>query len=68
LQDISLNDIYAEGCPLAKANIFNDPPMGYEIKAQATEWFADLWDSLNAKRGHSWEANDWVWVRNFKEI
>lgn len=28
--------------------------------------FADLWDSLNAKRGHSWDTNPWVWVIEFK--
>jgi len=30
--------------------------------------FASLWDSLNAKRGISWEANPWVWVINFRMI
>ncbi len=27
-----------------------------------------LWDSINAKRGHPWENNDWVWVYTFKRI
>ncbi len=30
--------------------------------------FMDLWDSLNAKRGYSWESNPWVWVLSFKLI
>ncbi len=28
--------------------------------------FANLWDSLNAKRGYGWEVNPWVWVIGFK--
>ena len=24
-----------------------------------------LWDSINAKRGYSWESNPWVWVVSF---
>jgi len=28
--------------------------------------FAKLWDSLNAKRGFGWDANQWVWVLKFK--
>jgi len=28
--------------------------------------FMKLWDSINAKRGYSWESNPWVWVIEFK--
>ena len=28
--------------------------------------FAALWDSINAKRGHGWTTNPWVWVVEFK--
>jgi len=31
-------------------------------------WFSELWDSLNAKRGYSWEFNPWVWPIRFREI
>lgn len=30
--------------------------------------FQKLWDSLNAKRGYSWESNPWVWVIEFKRV
>jgi hypothetical protein len=30
------------------------------------EAFADIWNSINAKRGYSWESNPWVWVVEFK--
>jgi len=28
--------------------------------------FATYWDHLNAKRGHSWASNPWVWVTTFR--
>jgi hypothetical protein len=28
--------------------------------------FFNLWESLNAKRGYSWETNPWVWVYEFE--
>ncbi len=34
----------------------------------ATKSYARLWDSLNAKRGLSWDKNPWCWVISFKEI
>jgi hypothetical protein len=27
-----------------------------------------LWDSINAKRGFSWESNPWVWVVEFEVV
>ena len=30
--------------------------------------FCELWDTLNAKRGYSWESNPWVWVVEFKLV
>lgn len=30
--------------------------------------FTELWDSINAKRGYSWESNPWVWVVGFRLI
>lgn len=32
------------------------------------EFFSEYWDSLNAKRGYSWESNPWVWVIEFKRL
>jgi len=33
----------------------------------AIDDYAVLWDSLNAKRGYSWESNPWVWVITFEK-
>ncbi len=30
--------------------------------------FSRLWDSINTKRGYSWESNPWVWVLTFKQM
>lgn len=32
----------------------------------AREWYADLWDSLNSKRGYGWHANPWVAAISFR--
>jgi len=31
-------------------------------------WFSTLWDSINAKRGYSWEENPWVIAISFEVI
>lgn len=64
VQDISGEDAKAEGCPLYIGITRNGPPMGNDTYT----WFARLWDSINAKRGHGWVKNDWVWVITFRRI
>ena len=59
LQAISVEDILSEGCrPIACD----------EDASEIYEWYSELWDSINAKRGYSWEDNPWVWVIEFKRI
>jgi len=44
-------------------------PFGYELKnlnESPVHTFADVWDSINAKRGFSWESNPWCWCLSFK--
>jgi len=55
VQDITEEDAQAEGTDLG--------PWGSWRIA-----FAELWDSINAKRGFSWESNPWCWVVDFKRI
>lgn len=54
LQDISHADVFAEG-----------GPFGYSARSDVD--FQTLWDSINAKRGHPWTSNPWVWVIEFKK-
>jgi hypothetical protein len=30
--------------------------------------FAKLWDEINAKRGHPWSSNPWVWIIQFQKV
>lgn len=57
LQDIDEADVLAEGCAL------NSWP---NDQYPQTASFAELWDSLNAKRGYPWESDPWVRVEEFK--
>lgn len=56
LQKISDSDAIQEGIP--------DYP---DFKGDCpVDDFMELWDSINAKRGHDWKSNPWVWVVEFK--
>lgn len=59
VQAISESDAYAEG--IETGTVVQDFGMDHARPA-----FRNLWDSLNAKRGHSWESNPWVWALTFK--
>lgn len=62
LQDISEEDAKREG-----ANGEKHRGQGFE-HCIYREAFRTLWESINAKRGYSWESNPWVWVVEFKQI
>ena len=55
---------------LANTNHLNKPcdgPGYYYRTGGPKVCFQMLWDSLNAKRGYSWESNPWVWRYEFKK-
>ena len=62
VQDISEEDVQAEG--IALQPWAGEGPEGWP----KTAGFAQLWDSLNAKRGHGWDANPFVWAITFKRV
>jgi len=68
VQDISEEDALAEGC--RGLSWYRHPSSGIvtDDGLLPSEEFRDLWDSINAKRGHSWETNPFVWVIEFKRI
>ncbi|KVN62741.1 hypothetical protein [Burkholderia anthina] len=66
LQSISESDARAEGVTIADHHM-----RGYCAGAYwppSIRAFHDLWDSLNAARGHGWDMNPWVWVVEFRRI
>ncbi|WP_127524012.1 hypothetical protein [Mesorhizobium sp. Z1-4] len=55
VQEISRGDAMDEGCEFP--NMADGP--------NPCDWFRDLWNSLNEKRGFGWEANPWVVALTF---
>jgi len=68
LQNITEEDVFAEGCNLHHPPDPNVLPTPEEYGSWHIPLFVNLWNSLNAKRGFGWETNPWVWVVTFKEI
>jgi hypothetical protein len=68
LRDISEKDAEAEGVRKGYDEFISSAPLGKVVthKYSYKKGFKDLWDSLNAKRGFSWEINPWVWVIEFE--
>lgn len=66
LQDIDEADAQNEGWNWQGHNMMDryDPV----TMRTATNWFKELWDSINSKRGYSWESNPWVWVVEFERV
>lgn len=68
LQDITEDDAIAEGMTTdpRPGKVNGQPatlhPMSHR---QAYIW---AWDMLNAKRGHAWASNPWVWCVSFRRI
>ncbi|WP_322067523.1 hypothetical protein [Burkholderia cenocepacia] len=66
LRGISEADACAEGVTIEDRHT-----VGYcagEHLPPSIRAFRELWDGLNAARGHGWEANPWVWVVEFRRI
>ena len=67
IQDISWEDLLAEGYPQPKKGITKESII-YPTTTKMLEWFIPLWDSINAKRGYGWEVNPFVWCITFKKV
>ncbi len=74
LQEISEGDAKAEGAAVQFRTVIpvDGKPIGatkaYTIPSSHRGGFANLWDSLNAKRGHGWDANPFCWVIEFRRL
>jgi len=75
LQDISEANAEAEGvsrcCPFGVCN--GGGFIGGDENCRCaditpTQVFAHRWDSINGKRGYSWDSNPWVWAIEFRRV
>lgn len=65
VQEISYADIIAEGL---HEFLTDEQQTDSAHMSAARHAFAPLWDSINAKRGHPWESNPWVWELTFRRV
>jgi hypothetical protein len=74
VKEITRDDAIAEGIDWQKCPTYQTPPQieamiqghGTAAKIDYIAGFALLWDSINAKRGYSWESNPWVWAISYE--
>lgn len=77
VQDISEDDAYSEG--YEHQSFYRELDQrertarmarlsGIGPSTPAHKWFAELWDTINAARGYSWESNPWCWCIEFEPI
>jgi hypothetical protein len=64
VQDISEEDAKAEGICCSDC-VPGVPAPDY---CGCRSLFANLWDSINAKRGYGWAVNPWVWSISFRRV
>lgn len=70
VRDITEEDARAEGIlePAPAHGNWCDPHKGREGHWSYRKPFADLWDTINSKRGFGWDANPWCWVIEFRKV
>lgn len=70
VQEISEADAKAEGALQEFRTVVMRPDGGpdYHLPLSYRAGFANLWDSINAKRGYGWDSNPWVWVIGFRRV
>ncbi len=60
VQEISVEDCIAEGC----STTLREHDAGVDLRRQ----YAELWDSINGKRGFGWDVNPWCWCVTFRRL
>lgn len=65
LHQISLKDVLAEG--IEQAQIDKYKPYFHPDDCHGLA-FGESWNRINAKRGHPWMSNPWVWAITFRRL
>lgn len=72
VQEITEGNAVDEGCAIypinMDCNVCRDAPGFCSAHQSPRGQFANLWDSINEKRGFGWDVNPWVWCVSFKRI
>lgn len=70
VQDISIDGAKAEGIEGGGVSWWGGYYSGTAkiMHGNARSAFESLWDTINAKRGYSWESNPWVWAVTFRRV
>lgn len=71
VQEISGEDAIAEGIQIARCGCEACSMTSALCPADASAaiiYFRAIWDHVNAKRGHPWDSNPWVWAISFRRI
>lgn len=70
VQDISEADARSEGADQEFRTVLMSPSgcKDYHIPNSYRGGFANLWESINDKRGFGWEINPYVWIVSFTRV
>jgi hypothetical protein len=60
VQSATWEDLCEEGLPQSVEDTQQPPAV--------VEWFRNLWDKINKKRGFGWSVNPWVWAVDFEVV
>ena len=76
VQDVSVQDakdegirVWASGCiDGMHYGCYNGDKCVNNVCTRPIDYFRELWDSINAKRGFGWDTNPWSWVYEFERL
>lgn len=72
VQEISEGDAKAEGAgrrfEVDAATFLRNSQWDPETASTHRLGFKHLWNEINARRGHGWDANPWVWALTFRRL
>jgi len=67
-QEITPEDCLREGVLTRNQSAYESFSTDYRSPTELLKNFQILWDSFNARRGHGWDKNDWVWPISFRRL